>query len=178
MRYFIDVLARWFDICDPERHFAGIVPHRARWCPPLKNAVLAASARHLTRVQESGAGHVYYYDGEIVPDLNDETALHYHNECIRDLLTRSMDPEQTRDASLLAAAIVLRFYEEIDAPLREEERDSELFLRVMNVFIDAQIPSVPLVPHSSPVITGPKVGPADQHQEKVPVPSPEAIHTP
>ncbi len=178
LRYFIDVLARWFDICDPERHFAGIVPHRARWCPPLKNAVLAASARHLTCVQKSGAGHVYYYDGEIVPDLNDETALHYHNECIRDLLTRSMDPEQTRDASLLAAAIVLRFYEEIDAPLREEERDSELFLRVMNVFIDAQIPSVPLVPHSSPVITGPKVGPADQHQEKVPVPSPEAIQSP
>ncbi|KAK5427759.1 hypothetical protein LTR34_008701 [Exophiala xenobiotica] len=178
LRYFIDVLARWFDICDPERHFADIVPHRARWCPPLKNAVLAASARHLTRVQRSGAGHVYYYDGEIVPDLNDETALHYHNECIRDLLTRSMDPDQTRDASLLAAAIVLRFYEEIDAPLREEERDSELFLRVMNVFIDAQIPAVPLVPHSSPVITGPKIGPADRHTNNVAVPSPEAMQSP
>ncbi|KAK4936412.1 hypothetical protein LTR10_022686 [Elasticomyces elasticus] len=174
LRYFIDVLACWFDICDPERHFAGIVPHRARWCPPLKNAILAASARHLTSVQKSRAGHVYYYDGEAVPDLNDETALHYHSECIKDLLKRSMNPEQTRDASLLAAAIILRFYEEIDAPLREEDRDSELFLRVMNVFIDAQIPSVPLVPHSSPVITGPKVGQADQHD---PVTSPQAMQS-
>ncbi|KAI1629443.1 hypothetical protein EDD37DRAFT_51122 [Exophiala viscosa] len=162
LRYFIDVLGCWFDICDPERHFAGIVPHRARWCPPLKNAIMAASARHLTSVQKSSADHVYFYDGEVVPDLNDETALHYHSECIKDLLKRSMSPEQTHDASLLAAVIILRFYEEIDAPLREEDRDSELFLRVMNVFIDAQIPSVPLVPHSSPVITGPKVGSADQ----------------
>lgn len=175
LRYFIHVLARWFDICDPERHFADIVPHRARWCPPLKNAILAASARHLTCVQKTGAGHVYYYDGEVVPDLNDETALHYHSECIKDLLQRSMNAEQTRDASLLAAAIILRFYEEIDAPLRGEDRDSELFLRVMNIFIDAQIPSVPLVPHSSPVITGPKVGPAGQFNV---VPSPEAVQSP
>ncbi|KIW94891.1 uncharacterized protein Z519_04869 [Cladophialophora bantiana CBS 173.52] len=178
LRYFVDHLARWFDLCDPEKHFEFIVPHRARWCPPLRNAMLAAAARHLTRVRHSKLGpeNVYYLDGQPVPDLTEETALHYHSECIKDLLKRSLDPEQTRDENLLAAAIILRFYEEIDSPLRaDEERDSELFLRVMNVFIDAQIPSVPLVPHSSPVINGPKVGPIARYNT---VPSPEAVHSP
>ncbi|KAK6384357.1 hypothetical protein LTS17_001920 [Exophiala oligosperma] len=159
LRYFIDVLACWFDICDPEKHFALIVPHRARWCPPLKTALLASSARHMTRVCNpmSKPGFVYVHDGEVLPDLTEETALHYHSECIKDLVQRSMNMEQTQDASLLAAAIILRFYEEIDAPLREDPGDNELFLRVINVFIDAQIPSAPVVPHSSPVITGPEI---------------------
>lgn len=159
LRYFIDVLACWFDICDPEKHFALIVPPRARWCPPLKNAILAASARHLTRVCNplSKPDFVYFHDGEVLPSLTEETALHYHSECIKDLVQRSMNMEQTQDASLLAAAIILRFYEEIDAPLREDPSDSELFLRVINVFIDAQTPTAPVVPHSSPVITGPEI---------------------
>ncbi|OAP55899.1 hypothetical protein AYL99_10051 [Fonsecaea erecta] len=178
LRYFVDHLARWFDLCDPEKHFEFIVPQRARWCPPLRNAMLAASARHLTRVRHSKLGpeNVYYLDGQPVPDLTEESALHYHSECIKDLLKRSLDAEQTRDENLLAAAIILRFYEEIDSPLRaDEERDSELFLRVMNVFIDAQIPSVPLVPHSSPIINGPKVGPIASYNA---VPSPEAVNSP
>ena len=179
LRYFVDELACWFDICDPEKHFEFIVPQRARWCPPLRNAMLAASARHLSRVQPSsklGPNSTYYHDGYPVADLTSETALQYHSECIKDLLKRSIDPEQTRDENLLAAAIILRFYEEIDAPLRgDDERDSELFLRVMNVFIDAQIPSVPLVPHSSPIITGPKVGLISRYET---IPSPEAMHSP
>ncbi|KAK5058543.1 hypothetical protein LTR84_010806 [Exophiala bonariae] len=164
LRYFIDVLACWFDICDPEKHFALIVPPRARWCPPLKNAILAASARHLTRVcnPNSKSDFVYFHDGEVLPSLTEETALHYHTECVKDLVQRSMNMEQTQDASLLAAAIILRFYEEIDAPLREDPSDSELFLRVINVFIDAQTPNAPVVPHSSPVITGPEIA-TDQY---------------
>jgi hypothetical protein len=79
--------------------------------------------------------------------LTAETALHYHNESITDLLTRSMDPEESRNEDLLAAAIILRYYEEIDRPLRDENQDSELFLRVMSVFIDAQIVNAPLFPH-------------------------------
>jgi hypothetical protein len=88
-----------------------------------------------------------------------------------------MDPEQTRDDNLLAAAIILRYYEEVDAPLRDEDRDSELFLRVMNIFIDAQIPNAPLVPHSSPMISGPKVGSADI-VARYAVSSPEGLQSP
>ncbi|KAL4921347.1 hypothetical protein BDW62DRAFT_174487 [Aspergillus aurantiobrunneus] len=143
--YYIDHLSTWLDLCDPERHFQLVVPHRARRCPPLMNAILAASARHLTRIPkyrtESGA---VQYGGRVLHDLTDETALHYHNKCIHDLLELGATPEQTRNEDLLAAAIILRFYEEVDYPLQDEQRDDELFLRVLNMFIEAQIPNVPL----------------------------------
>jgi hypothetical protein len=154
-RYYIDHLSTWLDFCDPDRHFQMVVPQRARRCPPLMNAILAASARHLTRVPknrtESGA---VQYDGRILHDLTDETALHYHNNCIHDLLTLGANPEQTRNENLLAAGIILRFYEEVDYPLQDDERDSELFLRVINIFIEAQIPNVPLSPGRSLSIPG------------------------
>lgn len=147
-RYFIDNLARWFDVCDPERHFEFIVPQRARWCPPLMNAILAASARHLTRVQKHQTpSSTVHYDGTPLLELKTETALQYHSECIKDLLRLSMDPDQTKSENLLAAAIILRFYEEIDYPLQDEKRDSELFLRVINFFVDAQIPTAPFKQH-------------------------------
>ncbi|KAL6234358.1 hypothetical protein BDW75DRAFT_212539 [Aspergillus navahoensis] len=145
--YFIDHLSMWLDLCDPERHFQLVVPHRARNCPPLMNAILAASARHLTRVPKyKTATGAVQYNGRILYRLNDETALHYHTKCIHDLLELGRDPEQTRNEDLLAAAIILRFYEEVDYPLQEDSRDNELFLRVLNMFIEAQIPNVPLDP--------------------------------
>ncbi|KAL6352593.1 hypothetical protein LRP88_13059 [Fusarium phalaenopsidis] len=45
MRYFIEKIARRFDLCDPERHFALVVPWRVAFCPPLLDAALALSAR-------------------------------------------------------------------------------------------------------------------------------------
>ena len=89
----------------------------------------------------------YYIDGQRILGLTGETALYYHNECITALLQRSMNPQETRNEDLLAAATILRFYEEIDTPLRDDGQDSELFLRVMNIFIDAQIFNAPLFPH-------------------------------
>ncbi|RDW78917.1 uncharacterized protein DSM5745_05769 [Aspergillus mulundensis] len=143
--YFIDHLSMWLDLCDPERHFQLVVPHRARRCPPLMNAILAASARHLTRVPKyRTASGAVEYDGRVLHDLTDETALHYHNKCIHDLLELGANPDQTGNEDLLAAAIILRFYEEIDYPLQDEMRDNELFLRVINMFIEAQSPDVPL----------------------------------
>ncbi|TKA76956.1 hypothetical protein B0A49_01731 [Cryomyces minteri] len=35
MRYFIDHLAVSFDLCDPDRHFALVVPHRAAYLIPM-----------------------------------------------------------------------------------------------------------------------------------------------
>ncbi|KAL4757600.1 uncharacterized protein BDW70DRAFT_171141 [Aspergillus foveolatus] len=142
--YFIDHLSMWLDLCDPERHFQLLVPHRARNCPPLMNAILAASARHLTRVPKyrTPAGAIQY-KGRILYDLTEETALHYHNQCIHSLLELSGTAEQTRNEDLLAAAIILRFYEEVDYPLQEDSCDNELFLRVLNMFIEAQIPDLP-----------------------------------
>lgn len=50
-------------------------------------------------------------------------ALTYHTECIKDLLVLSMDPDQVHNDHLLAAAIILRTDEEMDAPLRENPED-------------------------------------------------------
>ncbi|KAL3460888.1 hypothetical protein BJX64DRAFT_289826 [Aspergillus heterothallicus] len=171
-RYYIDHLSTWLDFCDPDRHFQLVVPQRARRCPPLMNAILAASARHLTRVPKNRtpSGKVQY-DGRILQNLTDETALHYHNKCIHDLLTLGANPEHTRNEDLLAAGIILRFYEEVDYPLQDDMRDSELFLRVINIFIEAQIPNVPLSPQRSLSLTG-SMGaspPSDANPKTLPV---------
>ena len=154
MRYFVEELARWFDLCDPERHFALVVPQRARSCPPLLNAIFTASARHLARLEKWRTPYGIRACGKILPDLKIETAIHYHNECINHLIQLSQDPEQLKDENLLAAAVILRFYEEVDAPLRgSTDSDSEVFLHVMKMFIDAQIPESPTLPHSSPLVS-------------------------
>jgi hypothetical protein len=141
-RYFIDHLSIWFDICDPERQFEIIVPQRAKRCQALMNAILATSARHLTRVPRyrKAAGTIEY-KGRVLHDLTDETALHYHSKCINDLLILGVDPEQNRNEDLLAAGVILRLYEEFDYPFRDEQKDNELFLQMLNAFIEAQIPN-------------------------------------
>jgi len=182
MRYFTDNLAHWFDLCDPERHFQLVVPQRARRCAPLLNAIFTASARHLTRLPKYKVKttidgierEVVAYAGNILSDLKVETAIQYHNESIKALIQLSMDPDQVDNEDLLAAAIILRFYEEVDSPLRvgiaaedsnDEESDdvvdTELFLKVTNIFLNAQQPDIAQLPHSSPVNSLPTPGDND-----------------
>ncbi|KAH8429310.1 uncharacterized protein LDX57_006977 [Aspergillus melleus] len=140
LRYYVDELAARFDLCDPQSHFARVVPHRARSSTPLRMAILTTSARHLVRLprHRNSSGEVEW-QGHRLPELTEESALDYHTTCIRDLLALSMDPEQVHNENLLAAAIILRTDEEMDAPLREEAEDQEVFLRMLNVFISAQV---------------------------------------
>ncbi|KAL4946458.1 hypothetical protein BDV06DRAFT_218388 [Aspergillus oleicola] len=168
--YYINHLSMWLDLCDPERHFQLVVPHRARSCPPLMNAILAASARHLTRIPKYRApsGKIEY-DGRVLHDLTDETALHYHNKCIQDLLQLSSNPAQTHNEDLLAAAIILRFYEEVDYPLQDEQKDDEFFLQVVNMFIEAQIPKVPLIAQRNPSVASGVTGPDDLEISSSPI---------
>ena len=85
MRYFIDELACWFDLCDPERHFALIVPQRARQCPALLNAIYTASARHLCRLDQYKKENAVEYLEKRLNDLHIETAVEYHSRCIEHL---------------------------------------------------------------------------------------------
>jgi len=87
-----------FDLCDPERHFALIVPQRAALCPTLLNAVFAVSARHLNRISN--------YD----PYAADR----YYNKCLNHLQAVVYDTEAILDENLLAATVILRFLEEVD----------------------------------------------------------------
>ncbi|KAA8648010.1 uncharacterized protein ATNIH1004_003893 [Aspergillus tanneri] len=150
LRYYVDELAARFDLCDPQSHFTLVVPHRARSSTPLRMAILTTSARHLVRLprHRNHYGEVEW-QGHRLRELTEESALDYHTVCIRDLLALSMDPGQIHNENLLAAAIILRTDEEMDAPLREDPEDQEVFLRMLNVFISAQVPCVES-PWSSP----------------------------
>ncbi|EXJ87272.1 hypothetical protein A1O3_04231 [Capronia epimyces CBS 606.96] len=137
MRYYIDHLASWFDVGDPARHFTLSVPQRARRCPPLLNAIFTAASRHLASLpQYKTTDGVVKYQDVLLPKLSEETALKYHNACIAYLIKLSSDPEHVRDENLLAAAVILRYYEEIDSSFTGE--DSETFLHTFQVFVTAQ----------------------------------------
>ncbi|KAE8153510.1 hypothetical protein BDV25DRAFT_149273 [Aspergillus avenaceus] len=153
LRFFADIIGPRFDLCDNERHFSRIVPQRARSSPTLLNAILTTSARHLTRLRKyRNSSGMIEWQGHLLSSLSEETAVYYHNECIKDLLRLSMDPEQLHNEALLAAAIILRTDEEMDAPLREGEEDTEVFLGMLNMLINAQVPPVATLPHTSPAV--------------------------
>lgn len=153
LRYFIEEVARRFDLCDPENHFARVVPQRASESPPLLNAIFTISARLLYRLpKHRNSSGVVEWQGIMLPNITEESAVYFHNECIRDLLKLSMDPQQVHNQNLLVAAIILRTDEEMDAPLRDNEGDKEVFLRMLSIFLDAQVPSAPALSHTSPRI--------------------------
>ncbi|KAK4944891.1 hypothetical protein LTR10_015810 [Elasticomyces elasticus] len=137
MRYYIDHLATWFDVGDPARHFALTVPQRARRCPPLLNAIFTAASRHLASVSRyKTIDGVIRYQDVLLPKLTKDSAVKYHNACIAYLIKLSNDPEQVRDENLLAASVILRYYEEIDTAFTGE--DNETFLHTFQIFVRAQ----------------------------------------
>jgi len=101
LRHFVNHLAISFDLTDPSCHFRNIVPQRALTDPILLNAILAASARHISRVS---GGDPYIADK-------------YHQRCIQHLIPMLSDEAAVLDENLLASTVILRFLEEIDVPL-------------------------------------------------------------
>ncbi|OCK75378.1 hypothetical protein K432DRAFT_429464 [Lepidopterella palustris CBS 459.81] len=120
MRYFLENLAASFDLCDPDRHFALVVPQRAAVCPTLLNAIFAASARHLSRVSE----------------FDPYVADRYHQECLKHLIPMLSDSAAIMDENLLAATVILRFLEEVEVPVSGADTQSHLL--GTHVFISAQ----------------------------------------
>lgn len=138
MKHFIEDMAAWFDVADPSRHFTLVMPQRARRCPPLLNAVFTASARHLARMgRYKTAGGTVKYAGITLPTLTANTAIEYHNVVLAYLIKLSTDPVEVSNEDLLAAAVVLRFYEELDMSITGE--DAENFLKTFQVFVNAQL---------------------------------------
>ncbi|OQV05965.1 Fungal Zn2-Cys6 binuclear cluster domain-containing protein [Cladophialophora immunda] len=137
MRYYIENLAPWFDVGDPARHFTLAVPQRARRNPPLLNAIFTLAARHLASLPRfKTADGVIQYQNILLPKLTEDTAVKYHNACIAYLIKLSSDPEHVRDEDLLAAAVILRYYEEIDPSLTNE--DSKTLIHTFQLFANAQ----------------------------------------
>ena len=101
LRYFVEHLARRFDLTDPFQHFRRVVPQRAAVCPPLLKAILALSARHLSRIGE--------YDHLI--------SNKYIQACLQHLIPMLDDSSALQDENLLASTIILRHVEELEVPL-------------------------------------------------------------
>lgn len=176
MRYFCEDLAPWLDWCDPDRHFTLVIPQRIRVPGPLRNSVLTFAARSLARNRRyrNNDGKLEWR-GHLLSDLDEEVAVFYHNESIRDLLRFSMDPDKLRDELLLAAVITLRNDEEIGFHSDEDHDDQQLFRHLASTFIGAQLPQAMALENSSFNNVGVKY--ADGTRSQTSAPQPEQVHT-
>ncbi|KAJ6011755.1 hypothetical protein N7499_013271 [Penicillium canescens] len=98
MRNYVENMALWADITDPQRHFETEVPARALNEPFLRYAVFAFSSRHLDR-----------QDGSDVTE-----ALQHHNCCVQLLIPALSEPREHITEDILATVAILRQHEEMD----------------------------------------------------------------
>ncbi|KAI1069402.1 hypothetical protein LB507_008630 [Fusarium sp. FIESC RH6] len=138
LRYFIEDLSPSFDLVDPQRRYQLIVPERARRYPPLLNAILAMSARHLSRLQKYKTHHGIVYRGQLLPNLTPGTAVEYMLKCIQVL----KDFHTTQDGEIreliVTTAVILRHFEELDD--QDSESGTEVdegvnFLAILNAVL-------------------------------------------
>ncbi|KAF7118415.1 hypothetical protein CNMCM5793_007932 [Aspergillus hiratsukae] len=97
-RNFVDNMALWTDITDPQRHFETVAPARALHEPVLRAAILAFSSRHINRQRPDG----------------DTESLKYHNQCLQLLIPTLSCNDNEITEELLAAVAILRQNEEMD----------------------------------------------------------------
>jgi hypothetical protein len=85
------------------------------YCPVLLYTICTASARHLARIwSKQYPNQVVEFHGIPLPDLDEESAIHYHGVCISYLIEVSKDPSKSYNEDALAAATILRFYEQVN----------------------------------------------------------------
>ncbi|KAF5586975.1 ARCA-like protein [Fusarium pseudoanthophilum] len=125
LRYFIEELSHWFDLVDPQRRYQLVVPERARRYPPLLNAILAMSARHLCRVEKYKTTRGIVYRGQPLPNLSSHSAVEYMLKCIPVLKDfHTTEDGETREL-IVTTAVILRHFEELD----DEDEDPALDTR-------------------------------------------------
>ncbi|PTB66646.1 hypothetical protein BBK36DRAFT_1118263 [Trichoderma citrinoviride] len=107
--HYINNLACWLDVNDPQRQFETFVPLLAMSCPILLHAVLGFSACHLNRLDGS---------------CDEFCAVHYHDLSVKGLIPALADPNTTLDNALPISTVVLRMYE-----MMSYETDQQSHLR-------------------------------------------------
>ncbi|KAG5799763.1 hypothetical protein H9Q69_001274, partial [Fusarium xylarioides] len=104
--YFKKVIAKpWFEVTDPD--FTNEALRQAPRCPLLLFSLLAVSSSHKSRVVDD-------------PDVAQDYARYgeeYHEKCIGLLLPMLNDNESITDGAFLACSTILRWYEELSAPI-------------------------------------------------------------
>ncbi|KAG6006897.1 hypothetical protein E4U21_006616 [Claviceps maximensis] len=115
LRYWIEEISHWFDLCDESRHFHLVVPTRAREHAHLLNAIFAVAARHLSRHPKYKTALGIRYHGQLLPNLDEHSAVEYMLLCMPALRQFHDDvlDDDYRD-SIVATAVILRQLEEID----------------------------------------------------------------
>ncbi|KAJ5598810.1 hypothetical protein N7537_008894 [Penicillium hordei] len=98
LRNFVENMALWADITDPQRHFETEVSARALKEPVLRYAIFAFSSCHLDRRDSS--------------DVTE--ALQYHNCCLELLIPVLSGAREHITEDILAAVAILRQHEEMD----------------------------------------------------------------
>ncbi|KAF6826679.1 hypothetical protein CPLU01_09534 [Colletotrichum plurivorum] len=81
-------------------------------------------------------GQVIEYNGIPLPDLNKDSAVHYHSKCISYLMNTSTDPDNPCNDDALTAITILRYHEQVDTHLTGS--DSETYIRAIQAVFHAQ----------------------------------------
>ena len=108
LRHFISI-GVIMDVCDPDNHFGSVVPELATSSALLVNAVLAASALHLSRTTD--------YDPMV--------AEMYHKHCVELLIPLLDDPSRVAD-EVVAATVLLRFFEQVSSAITGSDCERHL----------------------------------------------------
>ncbi|KAF9872147.1 hypothetical protein CkaCkLH20_10484 [Colletotrichum karsti] len=108
-----------FDTTDRDRHYVMVVPQRAVYNPLLM-----------------GPNQVIEFHGIPLPELNKESAIHYHNKCISYLMDTSTDPANPCNDDALTAITILRYHEQVDTHLTGS--DSETYINAIQAVFHAQ----------------------------------------
>ncbi|PYI17203.1 hypothetical protein BO99DRAFT_483392 [Aspergillus violaceofuscus CBS 115571] len=98
MRNFVENMALWADITDPERHFETDVPVKAVQEPALRSAIFAFSSRHIDRQRRVDASE----------------GLQYHNHCLQLLIPALSGSSTDITDVVLATVAILRQHEEME----------------------------------------------------------------
>ncbi|KAJ4340273.1 hypothetical protein N0V87_002564 [Didymella glomerata] len=112
LQHYIDNVALFFDMIDNECHFAVDVVQRAKKDSTLMNAILALSARQLSRTT----------------DFDPYIADAYYQRCFDTLIPALNNNKIAKeDESLLAATIILRLMEEMNISIVGNDPQGHLF---------------------------------------------------
>ncbi|POR32204.1 Uncharacterized protein TPAR_07581 [Tolypocladium paradoxum] len=142
LRYFIEEISHWFDLCDENRHFQLVVPVRAQKHPHLLDAIFAVAARHLSRLPQYKTAQGILYHGQLLPDLHEHAAVEYMLKCIPALRQfHDVQDDEYRD-SIITTAVILRQLEEIDHEDDAPEHPMEKPVNFLAI-IDAVLRSLP-----------------------------------
>ncbi|RBR21357.1 hypothetical protein FVER53590_28347 [Fusarium verticillioides] len=104
--HFKTVIAKpWFEVTDPD--FTNEALRRAPRCPLLLYSLLAVSSSHKSR----------FLDDPVIARDYARYGEEYHEKCISLLLPMLSDNGSITDGAFLACSTILRWYEELSAPI-------------------------------------------------------------